>query len=136
MMKSIYEEMNNINDEESLTESNLDEPFITNIDKDILDSLDCSYDAPVTDNFVKCSKSVVPNALYYVSQGENVEFCLGNMKLPYKQISHCWIVHNGEIAQTRVPDPNVKLVTQFSIPLIPNDVEGSKERIKSLVTSI
>lgn len=135
-MKSIYEEMNNINDEESLTESNLDEPFTTNIDKDILDSLDCSYDAPVTDNFVKCSKSVVPNALYYVSQGENVEFCLGNMKLPYKQISHCWIVHNGEIAQTRVPDPNVKLVTQFSIPRIPNDVEGSKERIKSLVTSI
>lgn len=135
-MKSIYEEMNEIDDTASLIEATVLGAFANNIDKDIIDSIDCSYDAPVTNNFIKCSKSVVPNALYYVSQGEEVEFCLGNIELPYKQITHCWVVHNGEVAQTRVPKPDVKLVTKFSTKLVPNNVEESRKLILELVNSI
>ena len=133
---SIYENMNMIDDEASLTEGNINSLFANNIDKDILDVLNGPYDAPVTNNFVKCSKSVVPNALYYVSQGEDVEFCLGNINSPYRQITHCWIVHNGKIVQTRVPTSDVKLIKKFSIDLVPNDVEESIKKIRELITSI
>lgn len=135
---SIYEEMNKINDEESLkiAEGSMSSPFANNIDRDIIDSIDTPYDSPVTNNNIKCSKSVVANALYYVSMGESVEFCLGNIQFPCKQITHCWIEHNGEVAQTHVPSEDVKLIKKFTTMLVPDDVNASKEKILQLVNRI
>ena len=136
--ESIFKQLNKIDDEESLNmnEGFMDKPFGNNIDNDILDLIDCDYSNPVTNNSVKCSKSVVPNALYYVSQGEDVYFCLGNIGLPFKPITHCWVEHNGKITQTHVSSPNVKLIKKFSVKLIPNDIEGSKNKILELIKSI
>ena len=135
MSDSIYKIMNNIDDEESLeiTAGSINSPFANNIDRDIVDSIDTPYDSPVTNNNIKCSKSVVANALYYVSKGESVEFCLGNIQLPSKQITHCWIEHNDKVAQTHVPSADVKLIKKFSTMLVANDVNASREKILQLI---
>ena len=66
--------------------------FVNHIDTDILDSLQTAVPTLVTDNNVKCSKSVVSNALYFLSQGKEVKFCLGAFSFPFlTAITHCWI---------------------------------------------
>lgn len=123
--------------EEELTEGNKESMFANNIDKDIISGLAQDVpDNPVLAPMVKCSKSAVANALYYVSKGEEVKFNLGNIKAPLNQIAHCWIEHNGEIAQTRNTMPELDLVTRFSVNLVPNDVDASKKLIIDLVNSI
>ena len=133
MYQSIFEQLNQINDNLSLDEAL--KPFANNIDKDILSSLQNTYNEPAFDNSIKCSKSAVQNALYYLSAGEKVEFFLGNINAPMTQITHCWITHNNQIAQTRVPKPNVKLIIKHHIEL-DSDVEKAKQQIIDLINSI
>lgn len=131
-----FQELDKIS-EDVLKRGNTGAVFANNIDKDIIDVLHHEIpNEPVTDINVKCSKSATANALYYVAHGENVKFSLGTIKLPLKQIAHCWIEHNGKILQTRNSRPDSELITKFSVDLIPNDVESSKKLIYDLVTSI
>ena len=122
--------------EENITEAIMSK-FANNIDKDIISGLNSSVpEEPVLGGMMKCSKSAPLNALYYISKGENVEFKLGNIRLPLSQITHCWIEHNGEVAQTRNDMPDSDLKTKFSVKLVPNDIEKSKKLIIDLVNSI
>lgn len=136
VLQNIAEKVGRLIKDDSLDEGFLNEKFLNNIDQDILSSLKDAVPELITNNSVKCSKSVVPNALYYVDKGEDVEFVLGSMHLPMKPITHCWIKHNGEVLQTRVPEADVKLIPKFTIMLTPNDIETSKEQIKHLISSI
>ena len=109
--------------------------FANNIEKDILTAV-ANTDVPtepVTDNYIKCSKSVVPNALYYISKGEQVEFFLGTIGSPLVSlVTHCWIEHNNVVAQTRVSSPDVKLFKNFSI-MLSSDIETAKKEIRELI---
>lgn len=120
-----------------LNEDNVNSPFFNNIDEDIIEVLSTSVpEEPITGEMVKCSKSAPANALYYVAQGEEVTFNLGNVKLPMKQISHCWITHNGEVLQTRNSKYPNDLITKFSIELTPSDVDKAVNDISRLINSI
>lgn len=122
---------------EKLNEDNVNSPFFNNIDEDIIEVLSTSVpEEPITGEMVKCSKSAPANALYYVAQGEEVTFNLGNVKLPMKQISHCWITHNGEVLQTRNSKYPNDLITKFSIELTPSDVDKAVNDISRLINSI
>lgn len=111
--------------------------FANHIDTDILTALEAEEFIPVINNWVKCSKSVVPNALANVAEGELVEFCLGTIGSPCSNlIAHCWVEIDGQVLQTRVSAPNVKLYKNFSITLTPGDVEKAKEEIKSFIHSL
>ena len=120
-----------------INEANLSGAFANDIDADILSELAKGVpEEPITKPSEKCSKSAPRNALYYVQQGEEVTFYLGNIKLPQRQITHCWITHNGEVLQTRnIRYPN-DLKTKFSIDLTPGDVNKAIIDIKNLVNSI
>jgi rubrerythrin len=122
---------------DDLGESASKEAFANNIDTDILNGLSSEIpEKPILGGMLKCSKSAPLNALYFVSQGEEVTFKLGNISLPAKQITHCWVEHNGEIAQTRHNSDGSDLITKFSIDLLPNDLAASKKLIADLIKSI
>lgn len=131
----IFNILNRINDEESLMENI--RRFSNNIDKQILRLLDTvDYSRPITQNNVKCSESAVINALYYVNQGKSVIFNLGYIGAKMSSITHCWIEVDGQIIQTHVPYEDVRLITAYSVKLLPNDVEAAKTKIKTLVESV
>ena len=110
--------------------------FANNIDKDILAAVQEGTHGLITNNMIKCSKSVVPNALHFVNEGKAVEFCLGSMYSPSDIVTHCWIEVNDQVIQTRVPDPNIELFKKYHITLAPNDLEAAKHDIKELIDFI
>lgn len=123
------------NESKSINESDIKSAFANNIDQDIISALGSEIPKkPILGGMVKCSKSAPLNALYYVSQGEEVKFNLGNIKLPMRQITHCWVEHNGEVAQTG--NDGLDLITKFSVDLVPNDVEKSKQLIIDEINKI
>jgi hypothetical protein len=126
-----------IDEDYAINESNNRGAFVNNIDTDIFNELAKGVpEAPIIKSFEKCSKSAPRNALYYVNEGEEVTFYLGNIKLPQKQVTHCWITHNGEVLQTRNRQYPDDLITKFSIDLAPGDVDKATNDIKNLVNSI
>lgn len=110
--------------------------FLNNINKDILNTVASGDIKEITDNYVKCSKSVVPNALYQVSEGNDVYFCLGSMGEPSTMITHCWIEVDGKVIQTRVPYPHIKLFRKASVKLPAYNVEKAKTYITDLINKI
>ena len=126
-----------LDESKSINEGNKESRFANNIDLDIINGLNSEIpEQPILGGMVKCSKSAPLNALYYVSQGEEVKFNLGNIELPMKQITHCWVEHNGEVAQTRNNRPNSDLILKVSVDLIPNDIEKSKQLIINEINKI
>lgn len=114
--------------------------FLNSIDSDIVADIDSAVPAQVTDNNIKCSKSVVPNALYCLSQGKSAKLCIGTLGLPLKTIAtHCWVESEGEKLQTRVPNlgkVQVKTFETASVELTPGDLEESKKQIKNFMNAL
>ena len=91
---------------------------------------------PITTQSMKCSISAPQNALYYTDKGEQVQLCIGNAGEKNSKINtHAWVVHNGKIAQTNNTRSN-DLYANIVIDLIPNNVEKSKEIIRSKINSL
>lgn len=124
-------------------EANNKPRFANHIDTDILTAVETSDIRHVVDNNVKCSKSVVPNALYFAAQGKSVEFCLGTLGMPFRTlIGHCWIECDGQVIQTGVPTvkipgmKEVKPYKNFSVKLPANNVDVAKKTIQSFVEDL
>ena len=110
--------------------------FVNNMDLDILHALKQSSYKLITSNMIKCSKSAVSNALYYVSRGETVYFVLGNIDVELPMITHCWVIHNDKIIHTRVPKDSNLLIPKFKLKLTSNDLTTSKKQILQWLTQI
>lgn len=116
--------------------------YAYNIVKDILDGCESKEMKFIdSDTHMKCSKSAIKNALYFVDKGEDVSLCFGyvdNQNAKYvannsiERITHVWINHNGKLLETfpnslKIP---IKHILLKEIKLIPNDVELSILKIK------
>lgn len=111
--------------------------FSNNIKQDLINGVN-SDPKLITNKLVKSSKSAIPNALYYVDKGEEVNLCIGNANKKNPNINtHVWVEHNKQVAQTGIPkDFNGQLFPNIRIGLIPHGIEASKEKIKTTLESM
>lgn len=139
-----YNSENDFGIDESLNEATDFKNFIYD---NLLNVADNAEPKLITNYMIKCSKSAIPNALYYVNKGEDVVLRLGNMKDPVKGVvSHVWVEHNGDIIQTFGSNVDQKFIDNYatkdklhpyiSIALVPGDVEASREKIKDKLSKI
>jgi hypothetical protein len=52
-----------------------------------------------------------------------------------KLISHCWVEHNGEVAQTNNIS-NMNIIATYCVELVPNDIDASKKLIVDLIETV